>query len=87
VSLVRPEAAVNVAFAGGDRNGVTLNAGQVALVRQMDTSGGRLQLAIASAGACKATALTRPGGRADPRPASRGAAACTDGSEGRPWPR
>ena len=46
-----------------------------------------LQLAIAPAGAAKTTALTRPGGRAAPRPASRGAAACTDESEGQPWPR
>ena len=38
-------------------NGVTLNAGQAALVRGMATSGARLQLAIAPAGAGKTTAL------------------------------
>src|ERR1035441_5062753 len=38
-------------------NGVTLNAGQAALVRTMATSGGRLQLAIAPAGAGKTTAM------------------------------
>ena len=38
-------------------NGVTLNAGQAALVRQMATSGARLQLAIAPAGAGKTTAM------------------------------
>jgi ABC-type uncharacterized transport system ATPase subunit len=38
-------------------NGVTPNAGQVALVRQMATSRARLQLAIAPAGAGKTTAM------------------------------
>ena len=38
-------------------NGVTLNAGQAALVREMATSGARLQLAIAPAGAGKTTAM------------------------------
>ena len=38
-------------------NGVTLNAGQAALVRAMATSGARLQLAIAPAGAGKTTAM------------------------------
>ena len=38
-------------------NGVTLNAGQAALVTGMATSGARLQLAIAPAGAGKTTAL------------------------------
>ena len=38
-------------------NGVTLNAGQAALVRGMATSGARLQLAIAPAGAGKTTAM------------------------------
>ena len=38
-------------------NGVALNAGQVALVRQMATSGARLQLAIAPAGTGKTTAM------------------------------
>jgi DNA primase catalytic core len=38
-------------------NGVTLNAGQAALVTGMATSGARLQLAIAPAGAGKTTAM------------------------------
>ena len=38
-------------------NGVALNAGQAALVRQMATSGARLQLAIAPAGTGKTTAM------------------------------
>ncbi|WP_245618391.1 MobF family relaxase [Knoellia aerolata] len=38
-------------------NGVTLNAGQASLVRGMATSGARLQLAIAPAGAGKTTAM------------------------------
>jgi hypothetical protein len=50
-------AAVEVAVLGATANGVTLNAGQVALVRQMATSGAQLQLAIAPAGAGKTTAL------------------------------
>ena len=53
VSPVVVDAALLEAIA----NGVTLNAGQVALVRQMATSGSRLQLAIAPAGAGKTTAL------------------------------
>ena len=62
-------AAVDVALLEATANGVTLNAGQVALVRQMATSGARLQLAIAPAGAGKTTAMrtlaaawTRAGG-------------------------
>ena len=38
-------------------NGTTLNPGQAALVTQMATSGARLQLAIAPAGAGKTTAM------------------------------
>jgi ATP-dependent exoDNAse (exonuclease V) alpha subunit len=38
-------------------NGVSLNAGQIALVRDMSTSGARLQLAIAPAGTGKTTAM------------------------------
>ena len=51
-------------------NGTALDAGQAALVRQMCTSGARLQLAIAPAGAGKTTAIraltlawTQDGGR------------------------
>ena len=57
-------------------NGNALDAGQAALVRAMCTSGARLQLAIAPAGAGKTTAMRtlarawtrqrRPGGRAGP---------------------
>jgi conjugative relaxase-like TrwC/TraI family protein len=50
-------AAVDAALLQASANGVTLNAGQVALVRQMATSGGRLQLAIAPAGTGKTTAM------------------------------
>src|SRR5215211_6313737 len=50
-------AAVDVALLQATANGVALNAGQAALVRQMATSGGRLQLAIAPAGAGKTTAM------------------------------
>ena len=50
-------AAVDVALLEATANGVALNAGQAALVRQMATSGARLQLAIAPAGAGKTTAM------------------------------
>jgi ATP-dependent exoDNAse (exonuclease V) alpha subunit len=50
-------AAVDVALLEATANGVALNAGQAALVREMATSGARLQLAIAPAGAGKTTAL------------------------------
>ena len=49
--------AVDLALLETAANGVTLNAGQVALVRGMATSGVRLQLAIAPAGAGKTTAM------------------------------
>ncbi|WP_404388814.1 MobF family relaxase [Humibacillus xanthopallidus] len=49
--------AVDLALLESAANGVTLNAGQAALVRGMATSGARLQLAIAPAGAGKTTAL------------------------------
>jgi hypothetical protein len=52
-----PLAAVDVALLQASANGVALNAGQVALVRQMATSGARLQLAIAAAGTGKTTAM------------------------------
>jgi DNA primase catalytic core len=50
-------AAVEVALLQATANGVTLNAGQTALVRQMATSEARLQLAIAPAGTGKTTAM------------------------------
>jgi DNA primase catalytic core len=50
-------AAVDVALLQASANGVALNAGQLALVRQMTTSGARLQLAIAAAGTGKTTAM------------------------------
>jgi DNA primase catalytic core len=50
-------AEVDVALLEATANGVTLNAGQAALVRDMATSDARLQLAIAPAGSGKTTAL------------------------------
>jgi hypothetical protein len=49
--------AVDVALLEATANGVALNAGQIALVRDMSTSGARLQLAIAPAGTGKTTAM------------------------------
>ena len=49
--------AVAMALLEQAANGVTLNPGQAALVTQMATSGARLQLAIAPAGAGKTTAM------------------------------
>jgi AAA domain len=48
---------VELALLESAANGVTLHAGQAALVRSMCTSGARLQLAIAPAGAGKTTAM------------------------------
>jgi AAA domain len=50
--------AVDLALLEMAANGSTLNAGQASLVRQMCTSGARLQLAIAPAGASKTTAIS-----------------------------
>jgi hypothetical protein len=52
-----PPVAVDLAMLESTANGVTLNAGQAALVREMATSGARVQLAIAPAGAGKTTAM------------------------------
>ncbi len=49
--------AVEMALLEQAANGTTLNPGQAALVTQMATSGARLQLAIAPAGAGKTTAM------------------------------
>jgi conjugative relaxase-like TrwC/TraI family protein len=49
--------AVDVALLEATANGLALNAGQAALVRDMSTSGARLQLAIAPAGTGKTAAL------------------------------
>lgn len=49
--------AVGIALLEQAANGVTLNAGQAALVTGMATSGARLQLAIAPAGTGKTTAM------------------------------
>jgi DNA primase catalytic core len=49
--------AVDMALLEVTANGVSLNAGQIALVRDMSTSGARLQLAIAPAGTGKTTAM------------------------------
>jgi hypothetical protein len=51
------EQAVDLALLEMAANGTALDAGQAALVRQMCTSGARLQLAIAPAGAGKTTAM------------------------------
>jgi len=48
---------VEVALLESAANGVTLNLGQAALVRDMATSGRRVQVAIAAAGAGKTTAM------------------------------
>lgn len=49
--------AVDLALLESQANGVELNAGQTLLVREMATSGARLQLAIAPAGSGKTTAM------------------------------
>jgi conjugative relaxase-like TrwC/TraI family protein len=51
------QAAVDLTLLEMAANGTALDAGQAALVRQMCTSGARLQLAIAPAGAGKTTAM------------------------------
>lgn len=48
---------VDLALLESTANGITLNAGQAALVRGMATSGARVQLAIAPAGSGKTTAM------------------------------
>ncbi len=72
----RRRPAVDLALLESDANGVTLNAGQATLVREMATSGARLQLAIAPAGSGKTTAM-----RALARPGPTAAAASSA------WPR
>ena len=52
-----PAQAVDVALLESVANGLTLNAGQVAMVRTMSTSGARVQLGIAPAGSGKTTAM------------------------------
>jgi conjugative relaxase-like TrwC/TraI family protein len=51
------ESAVNLALLEMAANGTALDGGQASLVRQMCTSGARLQLAIAPAGAGKTTTM------------------------------
>jgi AAA domain len=51
------QAAVDLALLEMAANGTPLDAGQASMVRQMCTSGARLQLAIAPAGAGKTTAM------------------------------
>ncbi|WP_082606330.1 MobF family relaxase [Nocardioides sp. Root190] len=48
---------VDLALLESTANGITLNAGQATLVKEMATSGARLQLAIAPAGSGKTTAM------------------------------
>ena len=55
--IVVDASAVDLALLELAANGTALDAGQAALVRQMCTSGARLQLAIAPAGAGKTTAM------------------------------
>ena len=52
-----PATAVDLALLETAANGVELNAGQIALVKEMAASGARVQLAIAPAGAGKTTAM------------------------------
>jgi hypothetical protein len=59
--------AVELALLEMAANGTALDAGQAALVRQMCSSGARLQLAIAPAGAGKTTAYACPHSRLDRR--------------------
>src|SRR4051794_27199152 len=54
---VTPTAAVDVALLESVANGVTLNPSQAQLVRELATSGARVQLALAPAGTGKTTAL------------------------------
>src|SRR4051812_45320325 len=54
---VTPTAAVEVALLESMANGVTLNPSQAQLVRELATSGARVQLALAPAGTGKTTAL------------------------------
>ena len=55
--MVVPTPALDIALLEGDANGIRLNPGQVLLVREMATSGARVQLAIAPAGSGKTTAM------------------------------
>jgi conjugative relaxase-like TrwC/TraI family protein len=54
---VTPTAAVEIALLESVANGVTLNPSQAQLVRELATSGARVQLALAPAGTGKTTAL------------------------------
>jgi len=56
--MVAPDTAVDLALLETEANRVRLNAGQILLVREMATSGARVQLAIAPAGSGKTTAMT-----------------------------
>jgi DNA primase catalytic core len=55
--MVIPDTAIDLALLESEANGITLNPGQVLLVREMATSGARVQLAIAPAGSGKTTAM------------------------------
>ena len=55
--MVVPGTALDFALLGCRADGVELNPGQVLLVREMATSGARVQLAIAPAGSGKTTAM------------------------------
>ncbi|PKQ24865.1 MAG: transfer protein Tra [Actinobacteria bacterium HGW-Actinobacteria-5] len=56
--MVVPGTAIDLALLESEANGITLNPGQVLLVREMATSGARVQMAIAPAGSGKTTAMS-----------------------------
>jgi len=56
--MVVGERSISLALLAATANGVELNTGQVNLVRSMASSGDRLQLALAPAGAGKTTAMS-----------------------------
>jgi hypothetical protein len=56
--MVVGERSISLALLAATANGVELNGGQVNLVRSMASSGDRLQLALAPAGAGKTTAMS-----------------------------
>mgnify|MGYP000853116990 CR=1 FL=1 len=56
--MVVGERSISLALLAATANGVELNSGQVNLVRSMASSGDRLQLALAPAGAGKTTAMS-----------------------------
>jgi hypothetical protein len=87
------QTAVDLALLEMAANGTALDVGQAALVRQMCTSGARLQLAVAPAGAGKTTAMraltlawTQTAVRSSASPPSAAAAACPRRAHRHPGP-